>query len=117
MIARRPVLAMGFAGFAGACLARMTAFLLLPARVGGGVVEAKIGSIQLRYLRDYARFPPGRVGGAVERLDLAAFFPGLAPAGSSPTFAMPRPRKIAPTERSSEGCAKPKRRSTRPSGR
>jgi hypothetical protein len=52
------------------------------------MVDATIGSIALRYQSGYARFPAGREGGPQERLDLAAFFPGFAPAGALTGFTL-----------------------------
>lgn len=46
-------------------------------------VEAIIGTAKLVYLQSFARQPSGRDGGRLERLDLAAFYPGFEPAGAA----------------------------------
>ena len=46
-------------------------------------VEARVGDIRLIYRTGYARFPAGRAGGHLDRLDIAATFPALEPAGNA----------------------------------
>lgn len=46
-------------------------------------VEARVGEIRLIYQAGYARFPAGRAGGHLDRLDIAATFPNLEPAGNT----------------------------------
>lgn len=51
------------------------------APVVGAIAHARLGDIALVYDAGYARFPSGRAGGRLDRLDLAATLPDFRPAG------------------------------------
>ncbi|MDE2363533.1 MAG: hypothetical protein KGM42_12710 [Hyphomicrobiales bacterium] len=50
---------------------------------GADYVEARVGDLRLAYPAAYARFPPGRNGGRLDSLEIAATFPDLRPAGEA----------------------------------
>lgn len=47
----------------------------------GAIAHARVGDVALVYDTGYARFPAGRAGGRLDRLDLAATLPDFHPAG------------------------------------
>lgn len=46
-----------------------------------GQIQVTLGAVRLAFDARYARFLPGRAGGQLDQVDLAAHFPDFAPAG------------------------------------
>ena len=76
---------MAVAGVLLVLVAGATTTLLLRGRASKGAerVEARVGAASLAYPAAYARFGPGRSGGALDRLEMAFTFPDLRGAGTA----------------------------------